>query len=174
MPAERGDGTGAGPAPVRIDGGRGPAWATLVGGVLLATSIFFWIETFDEAYDVSAVSAGRGPMFYPRILLAAWTLLALVVTLRGLREPPIGPVRWRPSLTVAGAMAVTALYVVGILHAGFLIATAALAFVLPLVLGYRNLIVLILFASLFPVVTWWLFDKVFKIILPTSPWFDSF
>lgn len=155
-------------------GGRGPSWATLVGGVLLAVSIFFWIESLDEAYDVPATSAGRGPMFYPQILLAGWTVLALIVTLRGLREPPIGALRWRPVLTVTGAMALTGLYVAGILHAGFLIATAGLALLLPPLLGYRNIAVILLFAAVFPVTTWWLFDRVFRIILPTSPWFDAF
>lgn len=165
MPAQHDDAAG---------GGRGLSWATLAGGVLFAVSIFFWIESFDEAYDVPATSAGRGPMFFPRILLSAWTALALIVTLRGLREPPVGALRWRTVLTVMGAMAVTALYVAGILHAGFLIATTGVALLLPLVLGYRNIAVILLFAAVFPVTTWWLFDKVFKIILPSSPWFDAF
>jgi len=155
-------------------GWPGLSWATLAGGALFAVSIFFWIESFDEAYAVSEVSAGRGPMFYPRILLVAWTLLALVVTLRGLREPPIGGVNRRVVATVLATIAVTGLYVAGILAAGFLIASLGFVLALPLVLGYRKPMTLGALVAIFPVSVWWLFDRLFKIILPTSPWFNRF
>lgn len=113
-------------------------------------------------------------MFFPRILLVAWTLLALVVMLRGLRESPIGRVSRRALARVLGTMAVTGLYVAAVLYAGFLIATSGFVLALPLVLGYRKPGPLVLLFALFPVSVWWLFDKVFKIILPTSPWFDMF
>lgn len=149
------------------------SWTTIVGGVTLLVTAFLFYHTFDPAYDVSILTAGRGPVFFPRILLGLMFVLSVVVMVEGRLEAP-RPVSGHQFLLVGATLAVTGLYIWGITAAGFLISTVAYVFVLPWLLGYRKALAIVLLAALYPVSVWYLFEKVFKIILPSSPWFDSF
>ncbi|MCP5366396.1 MAG: tripartite tricarboxylate transporter TctB family protein [Hyphomicrobiales bacterium] len=149
------------------------SWTTVVGGVTLLVTAFLFYHTFDPAYDVSILTAGRGPVFFPRILLGFMFVLSAVVLVEGRFEAPRAITRHQ-ALLVGATLAVTGLYIWGITAAGFLISTVAYVFVLPWLLGYRNAVAIVLVTALYPVGVWYVFQKVFLIILPSSPWFDSF
>jgi len=149
------------------------SWTTVIGGAFFLTTAAFFFHTFDPAYNVSAVTAGKGPVFFPRILLVLMALFSLGVIWQGTREAfqPIARAQFYHAL---GAIALTGIYIFAITWAGFLISSVVFIFALPWVLNYRNLKVIAAITAVYPVATWYLFEKVFKIILPSSPWFDWF
>jgi len=151
----------------------GPARATGAAAVsavaLIGACLLFW-HTFDPVYDTTFAAAGRGPVFFPRILLGlmiAFGCISLVQSLRDRAERPEGASLWPVTL----AAIATTVYVLALTEVGFLIATLVYSFVMPPIFGYRRWLVLGLFAPILSVTTWYLFEKVFLIILPKSPWF---
>lgn len=153
--------------------------SALVATATLAASVFLLWHTFDPSYETSFASAGRGPVFFPRILLVIIALLSAAVMaqslLRGqLAEDGSTPFEWRQALSVALAAAVTGLYLYLIYVVGYLLASIAFSFVLPLVFGYRRWIAIAVFAAVYATVTWYVFEVIFHIVLPKSPWFIYF
>ena len=154
---------------------------TAVATLALGTALFLFWHTFDPAYDTAFAAAGRGPVFYPRILLAIIIALATAIVLQSLFQAPRGEastapdrVGWRALPALLAAIALTAGYVMAFSAAGYLLSTIVYALLLPLVFGYRNPLAIGAFALSYAVATWYLFEKVFLIILPKSPWFAAF
>ncbi len=151
----------------------GASWASVIGGLIFLTTAFLIHHTFADAYQTSILTAGRGPVFFPRILLAAMAGLSLLVFIEGLRERTARPVP-REILAATVAIVLTGGYILSISAAGFLIPTVIFTFLMPFVLGYRNLLVVLSIAIIYPLAIWYIFEKVFLIILPSSPWFELF
>jgi hypothetical protein len=97
-------------------------------------------------------------------------LCAAVVVWEGHDDEPLA-LPPRETLLVLAVFTLTALYVAGILTVGFLFATIGFTFALPWLLGYRNPWVILALTAIYPVTVWYLFQKVFLIMLPSSPWF---
>jgi putative tricarboxylic transport membrane protein len=141
-------------------------------GILFAGIFLVW-HTFDPAYETSFMTAGRGPVFYPRIILWAVLLLSIIVLVqaraesRDEEEP--GPYGW----TIA-ALVATGLYTLAITRIGFVISTLAFTVVLPWIMGYRRVPIILGLAVIYTFAVWYVFEEVFLIILPSSPWFDTF
>ncbi len=150
------------------------SWSSLVGASILLATLYLFHHTFDDAYQTSILTAGRGPMFFPRIILAAMLLLSLLVIVQGFHERPGTTIPARTVLTMIAVILVTGIYIHAIGTVGFLLSTTAFTFVLPLLLGYRNLPVITVIAAVYPFIIWYVFDRIFLIILPTSPWFKVF
>lgn len=150
--------------PTRATGAAAVSAVALTGACLL-----FW-HTFDPVYDTTFAAAGRGPVFFPRILLGLMIALAGVSVVQSLRdrsERSGGASSWPLAL----AAIATTVYVFALTEVGFLIATLVYSFAMPPIFGYRRWLVLGLFAPALSVATWYVFEKVFLIILPKSPWF---
>ena len=154
---------------------------TAVATLALGTALFLFWHTFAPAYDTAFAAAGRGPVFYPRILLAIIIALATAIVLQSLFQAPRGEastapdrVDWRALPALLAAVALTAGYVMAFSAAGYLLSTIVYALLLPLVFGYRNPLSIGAFALSYAAATWYLFEKVFLIILPKSPWFAAF
>lgn len=147
--------------------------ATLVAMTAFAGSAFLFWHTFDPVYDTAFAAAGRGPVFFPRIILGLMIVLAAAVTLRSALAEG-GAADRRGARPVLIAMALTAAYVFAITQVGYLFATLAYGMLLPLVFGDRNLLAIVGFAVGYAVATWFVFERVFLIILPKSPWFVAF
>lgn len=152
---------------------------SLVACVTLAASAFLFWHTFDPVYDTAYVSAGRGPVFFPRILLVIMLLLSAAVFVQSLVHPR-GPetekaaLTWRDLLSVLLAAVATGLYLYLIYVIGYLLASIAFSFVLPAVFGYRRWAVTAVFAAVYATATWYVFEMIFRIVLPKSPWFIYF
>lgn len=153
--------------------------SALVASATLAASLFLLWHTFDLIYETSFATAGRGPVFFPRILLAIMALLSTAVMaqslLRGnLAEDGSTAFEWRQALSVALAAAATGLYLYLIYVVGYLLASIAFSFVLPLVFGYRRWMAIATFAVVYATATWYVFEVIFHIVLPKSSWFIYF
>ncbi|WP_419737846.1 tripartite tricarboxylate transporter TctB family protein [Ruegeria sp.] len=148
-----------------------PSFSSIVGGLILLATVYLFYHTFDAAYQTSILTAGRGPVFFPRIVLGAMAVFSLVVIAEGFAEESDGLGR-NALVVVAVAIAITGGYIFSINWAGFVIPTLIFTFVLPFVLGYRNWKITLVISIIYTFSVWYIFEKVFLIILPSSPWFE--
>ncbi|WP_223426099.1 tripartite tricarboxylate transporter TctB family protein [Tateyamaria pelophila] len=151
----------------------GASWASVIGGLIFMTTAYLLYHTFADVYQTSILTAGRGPVFFPRIILAAMAVLSLMVTIEGLREKG-AEFRPREILAAGGAIVFSGVYILSINSAGFVIPSMIFTFLMPFVLGYRGIWIALAIAILYPLSIWYLFEKVFLIILPSSPWLELF
>lgn len=151
----------------RLAAGR---WVELALTVtILGLVLIFVAATFGKTSAFAQASSGRGPFFFPRIVMA----LLLVLTpflFMGLRSgtralPPARPLTRMLSLMLATAIYC---YFIGIL--GFLISSVLFAIIVPVLLGRRDVGLLAPIALAYGAAVWLLFERVFLIILPASPW----
>ncbi|MDD9720677.1 tripartite tricarboxylate transporter TctB family protein [Sulfitobacter sp. PR48] len=136
---------------------------------IVAVTAVFLMLTFGEVSAFARNSAGRGPYFFPRLvliflLIAESFLLANVFSPRGaVQNSP------RPTWRVAWLVLATAAYCALIQLAGFLIASILFGIAVPLLLGRRTWITIMAVALVYSIAVWLLFERVFLIILPASP-----
>jgi hypothetical protein len=149
------------------------SWTTVIGSVTLLVATILFYHTLDDIYKISVVTAGRGPVFFPKILLGAMLLLSIGVIIEGFKEK-FNPVTGRQLLLVVAVLGLTGLYIYAITAAGFLISTVIFVFIVPWLLGYRKWKAIFAVTIFYPVIVWYVFEKFFMIILPSSPWFDVF
>jgi putative tricarboxylic transport membrane protein len=141
-------------------------------GILLATLFLIW-HTFDPVYQTSFMTAGRGPVFYPRIILWAMLLFSAIVLWEDRGKGANNEARGAYGWTIA-ALVATGLYTLAITRIGFVFSTVIFMCVLPWFMGYRRIPVILIIAVLYTLAVWYVFEKVFLIILPSSPWFQVF
>ena len=148
-----------------------PSFSTVVGLLILLATAYLFFHTFDEVYQTSILTAGRGPVFFPRIILGAMALFSLIVIFEGLgaENDRLG---LNALLVVLAAIVVTGGYIFSITWAGFVLPTMLFTFLLPFILGYRNWLIGLMVALIYTVAVWYIFEMVFLIILPSSPWFE--
>ncbi|MBT3361556.1 MAG: tripartite tricarboxylate transporter TctB family protein [Rhodospirillales bacterium] len=142
------------------------------GAALVIIGGIFMGATFDEQYTSLGIGDDHGPMFFPRILLGIWLLLATSVLVHGFfGGTPGGSGRGQivRAVIVIATVGLTA-YLITVI--GFLFASAFCLFSVSYLLGYRNPISLMVTTIIFPIAVWWIFANVLLITLPTSPWFD--
>jgi len=149
------------------------SWTTIIGLISLLITTFLFYHTFDDIYALSAVTAGRGPVFFPRIILVLMLFLSVGVMIVGTKEE-FKPISGEQLLVVVATLGLTGLYIYAISAAGFLLSTIVFVFLLPWLLNYRNWKVITIITICYPVAIWYIFEKFFMIILPSSPWFDAF
>lgn len=130
------------------------------------------VHTFDPHYQDMGIGAQFSPMFYPRILLVLWIGLSIGLIV----EPFLGGERDVPQQRwgmLFGMLALVAACTFLLTAIGFLFASILFCLTASFYLGYRGPIGLVLTGLVFPFCTWFLFDKVLLILLPTSPWFTG-
>ena len=146
----------------------GPAGERLVALAIVLLTGLFLSMTFGEVSAFARQSAGRGPFFFPRIVLIA-LLVAECFLLWSAFSPPgedeRRPVSWKFALLILATAAYCALIPV----AGFLISSAVYGFAVPVLLGRRDVILLAVVSLVYSIALWLLFERVFLIILPASP-----
>lgn len=139
----------------------------IVGGVLLAVSIFLWAETFAPQYKLSGVGGAFSSIFFPRILLGLWSALAGLVMMQAV---------WRtgPKLRLAAPMRICAMaigfmaYSVAVFYAGFFLATLVGLFLAGSMLTKAPVLQNLIYAFATSAVSWVLFTKVLRISLPSA------
>lgn len=116
-----------------------------------------------------AAGADVGPMFYPRILLWGWTILSAAMCVNSLRKPEKpAPVPNRAGLY--WAMGLTFVFGFILEEVGFFLLSLLFCFLYPYMQGYRRLVVLLPFCTLYTVGVWYLFNDVLYIFLPEMHW----
>lgn len=156
--------------PAIARGSKGALWleAALLAGFLVLVASFFW-ASFAEVSAFARATHGRGPYFFPRLVLGIMAaLLPFLVfgLLRSARRLPEAA----PMLRLGAVIALTALYIAALERIGFVAASVVYAVAIPLLLGRRDLWLLVLIAVVYAVVVWLLFERAFLIILPTARW----
>lgn len=141
--------------------------------VFLGAALLLWGESFREDYYLARASHAMGPAFFPRIVLSGMVLLSLAVIIGAIRNES-GAVRLEGAAPVLGLIAITIAYGIAMFWIGFLISSFLFIVAASLILGYRNLPVVIPVAAAYAFAVWFMFQKILLIILPASPWFDSF
>jgi putative tricarboxylic transport membrane protein len=150
-----------------------PSFSSVIGGLILLTTAFLFWHTFNDVYQTSILTAGRGPVFFPRIVLGAMGLFSLIVVYEGLSEP--SEAMSAQALLVLGAVvALSGAYIFTINWAGFVIPTLIFTSLLPFALGYFKWKTVLTLSVIYTFAVWYIFEKVFLIILPSSPWFEVF
>ena len=147
--------------------------STIVAIVTLAASLYLLWHTYSPVYDTVFATAGRGPVFFPRILLVIIAALATLTAAQSLLNEH-DRIKWRSLASFGLAAGITAGYIYLITVIGFLLATMGFCVALPLAFGYRRLMVIAGFSIVYATTAWYLFEVVFRIVLPKSPWFSSF
>lgn len=148
----------------------GPA---AMGLLFVAVALLLWGETFREEYSLSRASNAVGPAFYPRIVLTGMALLGLLVIVDAFRKES-GTVKLDGAGAVFGLIAITVIYGIAMFWIGFLLSSFVYIVTVSLALGYRRLLVIVPVAATYAVAVWFVFQEVLLIILPASPWFESF
>ena len=141
------------------------------GLVMLAGGAVFWWEMSKPRYQVDRMQDyGFDPVFFPRILIYIWLGLALLMVARALLFTGRAgdSQNWG---AVLGTILLVLLYAGAISFVGFLFASVPFAAALMLFLGFRRPLIVGAVSLLFPLVTWYCFNFLLSIPLPTSPWF---
>jgi putative tricarboxylic transport membrane protein len=155
--------------------GRQSGWDLAYGGVLFVIGAILFASTFDPRYTGMGIGSDFSPMFFPRVLLALWMGLSIVIAARcmlaNLPDEVLPAQRWSRLAAVCIAVAVFTWLMEAI---GFLLAMIPACVVVGLLFGYRRPGPLIGFSVVFPVAIWLIFVKVIQVPLPYSPWFSAF
>lgn len=142
----------------------------IAGVLLLGIGILLFVHSFDAKYEGMGIGAEFGPVFYPRVLLVLWILMAGILTIQALRRTWTVPVQDWPM--IAKVMAVVSVSTLLMEVIGFLLAAILFCTAYTWVTGYRRPVGLILVGLIFPVVVWYLFENVLLITLPANPWLE--
>ncbi|MCC5968872.1 MAG: tripartite tricarboxylate transporter TctB family protein [Pararhodobacter sp.] len=153
-------------------GAMGARWleATLLAGFLVLIVAFVW-ASFAEVSAFARSGHGRGPYFFPRLVLGVMALLLPFLVLRLVRSTRTLPER-APMIRLGAVIALTALYIAGLERIGFVASSIVYALAIPLLLGRRDLWLLVPVAVVYALVVWLLFERAFLIILPAGSWWS--
>ena len=144
--------------------------------LLLVAGVGLFLSTFSSEYDIPAFSGDVGTVFVPRIYLILWVALSLLVLLQ-MRSSPEEEKR-EETLTFSAArlcmiIGIAAATAVAMLTIGFVFGLIPGFILFCWAFGYRRPLVLILISVVGTLGIWVLFNSVFELPLPKSPWFNS-
>jgi len=161
------------PSEPALSGEGGSTWGRRVEIgltlLILGAILVFLAATFGRTSAFAQASSGRGPFFFPRILIALLLILVPFLLAGAVRHGRALPLQ-KPLARMLSLIAATGAYCALIGLAGFLIASVLFAMAVPLLLGRRDVVLLAALALPYGAIVWLLFEKVFLIVLPASPW----
>ena len=137
------------------------------GAVLLVASGLLLVEVFGPQYAVSAIDEGVNPGFIPKVLLSIWVVLSLILVVR----PPASDAKinvhvdWKKLAIFTAAIIV---YFIAVGAIGFVSATGFFLCLCPIFLGFRPYWGGIIFGVLATAALWVIFEKAFRLVLPTG------
>ena len=145
-------------------------FADLMAGLLF---IILGILLFLGAGRLQPVKLGIGPAGFPRFISVFMELLGIGMTVsvlrKGMPKPKI-TIGGKAVLLLTASIALSALYVVMVTRAGFLLCTPVLLFGMMMLYGNRRYLLCAAISLCMTVAVWLLFTKVFYIFLPTGSW----
>lgn len=131
----------------------------LLGGALVAHS-------FAERYTTMGIGSPVNPVFFPRILLMLWIVLAVIILVEAVSAAPVPKTaKYRCEEPIA-MIAVVGLSIWAMRYVGYIGVAGPVAFACGWLLGYRRLSILIAISAVSALGTWWLFDQALGIPLP--------
>jgi putative tricarboxylic transport membrane protein len=152
----------------------------VTGLVVLATSLFlFWATLGLQRHPLVPV----GPEFYPRLVLGATALLALLLVVSDVVAHRRARVTTATAVSTAKpnyalvviAFAIFAIYVIALPYLGFRLATFAFLIAMPLAFepprgACRRWIVVFIVALVATVLTYIIFNNYLHVLLPRGRW----
>lgn len=146
----------------------------VVSVTMVTIGLFLLWESTDARYVERVPGHAFGPMFYPRLMLAIWVLLSVVLIVRGMLllrvEARVQPLRLG---MLAAVLALTGGYMWLVTVLGFFLSSVAFIAGALVLLGFRRPLLTPTIAVLFPLVAWYVFQYLLRIPLPSSPWFGQ-
>ena len=135
--------------------------------IFVSGSLLF--HSLTVAHTPLSVATAYTNMFFPRIVLSLWLILAVIMTVNIWISQAGTPKQynWKSLLKAIGALVLVCLL---LQYAGFIPACIIFCFLYPVCLGYRNFRVLLPVSLLYTVLLWFLFNKVLLMSLPEIPW----
>ena len=161
------------PDPIAHTPGRNSAhWleAALLAGFLALVVAFFW-ASFAEVSAFARSGHGRGPYFCPRLVLGVMALLLPFLVLGLVRGSRRMPAR-APLIKLGAGFALPARYIDARERGGVVGARSASERAIPVLLGRRDLWLLVPVAVIYALVVWLLFERAFLILLPGGSWWQ--
>ena len=133
------------------------------GLLLIAVALF--ASTFQQSFTASDLA--QSPMFFPRIILVLWMILAAIAVVQTVLENETGsPIASWPRLMIV--LAATVIYANVIGSEGFFLPSVVFALICLPAFGIRAPLLVILFAILVPGSLVLLFNHTLGMPLPTS------
>ncbi len=146
----------------------------IYGAALFLVAALLFASTFSAQYADEPLGGDVSTVFLPRAYLIVWMFFAALVFVMGTLghyKLDFPAVEWGR----LAAICLTGIVVAwAMLTVGFLIATIPGIWVFTWIFGYRKPVQLTIFSVAMPLSVWFLFIYVFELLLPSSPWFNSF
>ncbi len=141
----------------------------LFSGFMFLLAAMLFVYSFLHAPSADTHGSSYGMMFYPRIILSLWGVLAAILFVNTAKAHAVSlkQTDWR---SLGSSIAMVALACILLEYAGFLPACIIFCFFYPFALGYKRVAVLLPVSLLYAVALWFLFNKVLLILLPEIPW----
>lgn len=142
----------------------------IFSAVMLVLGLFLLVHTYAGRYqNLLTGDDVLAPMFYPRVVLTGWCLMAAGMTVNALRLP--GTLHKAFNVKqVALAMLMMAAMLALLVSFGFLAGAIPFVFCFSLFLGYRRKWRAAAAATAIPLLLYLLFDKGLAMNLPTPIW----
>lgn len=143
----------------------------MFGAMMFFLGAALMIHTYADRYRDTGVGVEFGPIFYPRVLLWAWLALSAGVVLQTLFSSTDASGKkydWKKAAIMMIMIAVCT-YLLDII--GFLFSTILFFIVSCRYFGYRKVWQLALIGVGAPTATWYVFQYILQIQLPTSIFF---
>ena len=138
--------------------------------VMLLAGLVLLLHTYSAQYQMLLTGDGEiGPMFYPRIILYGWCVMAAGMVVQAARLQA-GIVKAFNVKKVAQAIVLMFALLGLILCFGFIVAAVPFVYCFARFLGYPHRAKAIAAAIIIPVLLWLVFDKGLGVILPAPVW----
>ena len=140
------------------------------GSIIILLGIAMLLETTKAQYTGMGEGFGTGPAFFPRILMGAFIVTGFIILLSGIRQKGkiLESINKR-KLSIF--ILITSVLFFSVPRLGFLFSAFPFLMVAMWVMGFRKKRWIVAISLVFSLCSWYLFNFVFEIILPTSPWF---
>ncbi|MCF0262208.1 MAG: tripartite tricarboxylate transporter TctB family protein [Sphaerochaetaceae bacterium] len=142
-------------------------FADLIVGILV---IIISIVFFVEAGKLPTQERGIGPGDYPKFVCCLMFILGVIHVIKsvvkGFPLPDFEKTDWLKLAKAATSMLAVFIYYLLLKKVGFLLLTPVLLYSLLLLFGYKKKIMGLVIAVVFSTATYFLFTKVFMVILP--------
>lgn len=148
---------------------RGLYSEAVLGLLVLAMLLVLLWATFGPTSAFARASSGRGPFFFPRIVIGL-VFLMLPWLFLGLRQGARAVPASAPLMRMGLLIGLMGLYCAALGFLGFLIPSILFAVAVPMLLGQHKPVRLAIIAVAYCVCLLLLFQEVFLIRLPASPW----
>jgi hypothetical protein len=140
------------------------------GSTIIIIGILLLLETTKAQYAGMEDGLGTGPSFFPQVLMIGFILTGTLTIFNGIKHKGnfLPRINW-PKVLIF--ISLTSVLFFSVSRLGFLLSAFPFLLVAMWVMEFRKKIWIFFISLGFSLCSWYLFNFVFEITLPTSPWF---